>query len=815
MGGNYRFGENKNRYCFLYKAVSKRKERQDFKTFWRRTGRFGKLGYKVLRAVRVSLLLCFGLPLTIICNLALTLRRYPVYLALQNFTDPSVSPEIIFNTNSFLMKKFIICLIVAVFAIPVHANEGMWFLMHIKRLNYVDMQKMGLQLTPEEIYSVNQASLKDAIVQFGGGCTAEIISDQGLVLTNHHCGYGQIAELSTAENDYLTNGFWAKNHKEELKPKNLSVRFFVRMDDVSKRILSRVNDTMTEAEREVAINQEIAKIEMENNGDGKYTVSVKSFYNGNEFYYFVYQDYTDVRLVGTPPKSIGKFGGDTDNWEWPRHTGDFALFRVYGDKDGNPAEYSEDNVPLKPKYHLTTSLKGFQDNDFAMILGYPGRTNRWMPGGGIDQNVNYAYPAWVEASRTAMDVMERYMKQDQQVNLDYASSYASIANYWKNRQGMIDALKQHETAQSKYKDEESFQKWASQKGNEKFANVMPIINDYYKKTSEISRHDNYLRLLLRTRSAVLPYRLGKAFEYYGEQNEAKKAELRPRLEEEINNMYSGLYLPLERDMLATQLKLYVEKSKNPAPLVAELADKNGNTVKGWQEYLETAFNSSIFASKEKFNAFFANPDSDVLNRDPLYQLSVDLLDRYRFKSEEEKQWGQDFQRAYRLMVEGMRIQNPNTKYYPDANSTLRLTYGKVNSLPADERNDAKENYYTTLKGTVAKYQPGDHEFDMPKKLLELYEKKDFGQYADKDGHLPVNFLTDNDITGGNSGSPVLNGNGELIGIAFDGNIEAMAGDVIFDDELQRCINVDIRYVLFLIDKLAGAGHIIDELTLVK
>ncbi len=713
------------------------------------------------------------------------------------------------------MKKFIICLIIAVFALPANANEGMWFLMHIKRLNYVDMQKMGLQLTPEEIYSVNNASLKDAIVQFGGGCTAEIISKNGLVLTNHHCGYGNIAELSTAENDYLTNGFWAANYKEELKPKSLSVRFFVRMDDVSKRILARVNDEMTELEREAAINQEIGKIEMENNGDGKYTVSVKSFYNGNEFYYFVYQDYTDVRLVGTPPKSIGKFGGDTDNWEWPRHTGDFSLFRVYADKDGNPAEYSESNVPLKPKYHLTTSLKGFEDNDFAMILGYPGRTNRWMPGAGIEQNVNYAYPAWVEASRTSMDVMEKYMRKDSQVNLDYASSYASIANYWKNRQGMIDALKQHETAKTKYADEESFQKWASQKKNQKYAEVMPIINDYYKKTNEISRHNNYLSLLLRTRSATIPYRLGKSLEYYIEQNEAKRAELRLKLEEEIENMYDGLYLPLERDMLAAQLKLYSEKAKDIAPMVATIAESKKNKVGGWEMYLEDAFKQSIFRSKEKLNEFLAKPDAKVLEEDPLYKLSVDLLNRYRYKSEEQKQWENDFQRAYRLMVQGMRLQNPDKKYYPDANSTLRLTYGKVNSLPADQRNDAKENYYTTLKGTVAKYQPGDDEFDMPNKLIDLYEKKDFGQYADKNGYLPVNFLTNNDITGGNSGSPVLNGKGELIGLAFDGNIEAMAGDVIFDDELQRCINVDIRYVLFLIDKLAGAGHIIDELTLSK
>ncbi len=713
------------------------------------------------------------------------------------------------------MKKVILCFLLAAFVLPVQANEGMWFLMHIERLNYRDMQKMGLQLTPEEIYSINNSSLKDAIVQFNRGCTAEIISESGLVLTNHHCGYSQIAELSTAENDYLTNGFWAGNYGEELKPKKLSVRFFVRMDDVSKRILGQVNDKMTEAEREAAINREIAKIEQENNEGGKYTVSVKSFYQGNEFYYFVYQDYNDVRLVGTPPANIGKFGGDTDNWEWPRHTGDFSLFRVYADKDGNPAEYSPNNVPLKPKYHLTTSLKGFEENDFAMILGYPGRTNRWMPAGGIQQNVEYAYPAWVEASKTSMDVMKKYMDKDQQVKLDYASSYASIANYWKNRQGMIDALTQHKTAESKRNEEKAFQKWASKKGNDRFEEVIPVINNYYKNTNKASAHDNYLGLLLRTRMATIPYRLGNAMDYYLQQNEAKQAEVKPQLEAEINDLYEGIYMPLEKDVLAAQLKLYSTKAENIAPMVARIATANNKSEAGWNDYLNTAFENSIFQSKEKVEAFMANPDAEVLKNDPLFQLSTDLLKRYRYESEEEKQLNNDFERAYRLMVQGMREMNPDAKYYPDANSTLRLTYGKVIALPEDKRNDAVKNYYTTLKGTIAKYQPGDDEFDMPQKLIDLYENKDFGQYADNDGYLPVNFLTDNDITGGNSGSPVLNGKGELIGLAFDGNIEAMAGDVIFDDQLQRTINVDIRYVLFLIDKFAGASHIIDELTIVK
>jgi len=698
----------------------------------------------------------------------------------------------------------------------VKADEGMWFLMHIDRLNHRDMQKMGLQLTSEEIYSINHSSLKDAIVQFAGGCTAEIVSKDGLVLTNHHCGYEAITELSTPEHDYLTNGFWAASKAEELKPQSLSVRFFVRMDDVTKRILSKVNDKMSEAEREKVVNQEIALIQQENDEGGKYTVSVKSFYNGNEYYYFVYQDFTDVRLVGAPPNSIGKFGGDTDNWEWPRHTGDFSLFRIYADKDGNPVEYSQSNVPLKPKYHLPISLKGFQDNDFAMILGYPGRTNRWMPAAGIDQNVNFAYPAWVEASKVGMDNMKKHMDGNQKVKLEYASKYAQVANYWKNRQGMINALTKHKTAETKRAEETKFNLWASKKRNKKrYGNVIATIDTYYKNTNEQSKHDNYLMGMLRSSTfSSLPYALGRGLISYANNNEAKRAELLPKLKAGINAEYEKLYLPLERDVLAAELNLYAEKAKSAglAPLVDSLAIQyDGN----FDTYVNTAFDKSIFTSEDKLQAYLAKPDAALIERDPLYLLSSNLMDRYRYTDEAQEKAEGDFQKAYRLMVEGIRKANPKKVYYPDANSTLRLTYGKINALPADPRNDAKENYYTTLKGTIAKYKPKDEEFDLPQRLIDLYEAKDFGRYADKAGYLPVNFLTNNDITGGNSGSPVINGKGELIGIAFDGNIEAMAGDVIFDSQLQRTIAVDIRYVLFLIDKFAGAKYLVDEMTLVQ
>jgi hypothetical protein len=715
------------------------------------------------------------------------------------------------------MKKIILSLFAGILLMPtsVKADEGMWFLMFIERLNHRDMQKMGLQLTPQEIYSINNHSLKDAIVQFNGGCTAELISKDGLVLTNHHCGYDAIAELSTAEKNYLKEGYWAANRKEELKPSSLFVRFFVRMDDCSKRILSVVTPGMSEAEREKAINQEIAKIDKENNEGGKYTVSVRPFFQGNEYYYFVYQDYKDVRLVGTPPESLGKFGGDTDNWEWPRHTADFSMFRIYADANGNPAEYSANNVPLNPKHHLPVNLSGVKENDFAMILGYPGRTNRWMPASGIEQNVKFAYPAWVEGSKTGMDNMKKYMVQSDALNLIYASKFAGVANYWKNRQGMIDALTKFGTAKSKAAQEAKFNTWANQPANQaKYGNVVATINKYYDMTNEKSRHDNYLQQLFRTSAfGTISRSLGRQLEMYTKADAAKRAEMASSIEEMANELFKELHIPAEKDILAAQLSLYSKKAGYTlAPTVEKLAKENNGD---FTNYVASAFDASIFTSVEKIKAYLANPNDLALNSDPLYVLSNDLTAHIGKRSDELLKAQNDFSASFRLLVEGLRESKIGTTLYPDANSTLRLTYGKVRSLPADKRNDAKVNNYTTLDGQVKKYKKGDLEFDLPTKVIDMNAKKDFGRYADKDGSLHVNFLTDNDITGGNSGSPVLNGKGQLIGLAFDGNIEAMAGDVIFDQKLQRTINVDIRYVLWVIENFSGAKHIVDEMTLVK
>jgi hypothetical protein len=716
------------------------------------------------------------------------------------------------------MKKIILSLIVAVMLIPmsVKADEGMWFLMFIERLNHRDMQKMGLQLTAEEIYSINNHSLKDAIVQFNGGCTAEIISKDGLVLTNHHCGYDAIAELSTAEKNYLKEGYWAADRKSEMKPSSLYVRFFVRMDDCSKRILAKVNSSMSEADREKAINSEIAVIEKENNEGGKYTVSVRPFFQGNEFYYFVYQDYKDVRLVGTPPESLGKFGGDTDNWEWPRQTADFSMFRVYADKDGNPADYSTSNVPLQPKHYLPVNLSGVKEGDFAMILGYPGRTNRWMPAAGIEQNVKFAYPAWVEGAKTGMDNMKKYMDMSDALRLVYASKFASTANYWKNRQGMIDALSKFETAKSKAGQEAKFNSWANKSANKsKYGNVVETINKYYDLTNEKSRHDNYLQQLFRTTSfGTIGRTLGKQLDNYVKADANKRKELAPKIMEMAESIFTDLHVPAEKDLLAAQLHLYATKSTGYAiaPMVKKIGDENNND---FTNFSSTAIDLSVLTSLDKVKAFLQLPSQGLLDNDPMYLISNDMIAHFNSKSDEIAKAQNDYGASFRLLVEGLRESKIGTIKYPDANSTLRLTYGKVRSLPADKRNDATINNYTTLASQVKKYKKGDGEFDLPIRVLEMEKDKNYGRFADKDGSLHVNFLTDNDITGGNSGSPVLNGKGELIGVAFDGNIEAMAGDVIFDSKLQRTINVDIRYVLWVIENFSGAKHIVDEMTLVK
>ena len=692
------------------------------------------------------------------------------------------------------------------------ADEGMWLMMLVKRLNGKDLQKQGLRLTAEEIYSVNNSSLKDAIVQFNGGCTAEVVSKEGLLFTNHHCGYDAIAALSTPEKNYLKDGFFAMNNKEELPAKNLYVRFLVRMDDVTARINGKLNPQMSADERRAVIEAEYKAIQKENSENGKYTVVVKDFFSGNEFYYFVYQDYKDVRLVGTPTESIGKFGGDTDNWEWPRHTGDFAVFRIYGDANGNPAEYSLNNVPLKPKYHLPVSMKGVKPGDFTMIMGYPGRTNRYLTSYGINQLVTKDYIGWVEASKSAMDVMKKYMDKDTQIRLDYASQYASVANYWKNRAGTIESVNKNGTVADKQKVEAKFQEWANLAENKAtYGNVLSEIEAYYKLIADRNLERNYATQFQRNaKYAVLPYRIGAALKSYIEQNEAGKAAMKARLLAGVEASYDGFHPVVEKDMLQTLLSLY----KNKVPFDYQLpVMKYSNPAE-----LANQADASIFSTKESLLKFIENPSLAVLENDPLYKFSGIMVAEAMMFGDKYVKADDQFAKNTRLYFDGLRKSMPEKEFYPDANSTMRVTFGKVDRLPIRKDRQyygVKDNFYTDMKGMVAKYKKGDAEFDLPQRLLDLYKKKDFGPYKDKKGYMPVNFLSDNDITGGNSGSPILNGNGELIGLAFDGNSEALSGDIVFEKQWQKTINLDVRFLLWVMDKYHGAGYLLNEMTIRK
>ncbi|HFK5511513.1 S46 family peptidase [Elizabethkingia anophelis] len=710
------------------------------------------------------------------------------------------------------MKRLFLLLTFMVSFVQMRADEGMWLMMLIKRLNGVDMQKEGLHLTPEEIYSVNNSSMKDAILQFGGGCTAEIVSPKGLIFTNHHCGYGAIAAASTPEKDYLTNGFWAKNNGEEISSKGLSVRFFVRMDDATKRITSKLNNDMSADQRKAIIDAEIKAIQSENSENGKYTVVVKDFFKGNEFYYFVFQDFKDVRLVGTPPSSIGKYGGDTDNWEWPRHTGDFSVFRVYADKNGNPAEYSADNVPLKPKHHLPISLKGNKPGDFAMIVGYPGTTNRYLTSFGIEQMVSKDYPAWVEASKTAMDVMKKHMDKDDATRLAYASNYASVANYWKNRAGTIEAVYKNGTIGDKKEVEKKYQQWAEKAENKAvYGNVLANTDAYYKQISNRNIEKNYGAQFQRNAKYIRnSFQIGDALTSYMKQDASAQAAMKPKLEAAVKQAYEGFNTQLETEMLSQMASLYQSKV---AADVASATVKSVNTSE-----LANIAQSSIFANATSVINFLNNPSAEKLANDKLYKFAAGYIGDNKVLAEKYAKTDEGFQKDSRLFMDGLMKAMPEKKFYPDANSTIRLTYGKIETLPKRADRDytgIKQNYYTTMEGMIKKYKKGDEEFDLPQGLLDLYKKKDYGMYKDKDGQLHVNFLSNNDITGGNSGSPIIDGYGRLIGLAFDGNSEALSGDIVFEPKLQRTINVDVRYVLWVIDKFAGAKNLISELTLVK
>lgn len=696
-------------------------------------------------------------------------------------------------------------------------DEGMWLPILLKDQNYAEMQRLGLKLTPEQIYDANKAAMKDAIVWFGGFCTGEIISDKGLVLTNHHCGYDAIADLSTTQDNILDNGFFAKNTSQERPVNGLWAAVLVRMEDVSERILPELKG-LGDTERKAKIREISAKIEEEITSAGHYTATVKGIFNDNQFILFVMERFTDVRLVGTPPQNIGKFGGDTDNWMWPRHTGDFSMFRIYAGPDNMPADYNTDNKPYTPKHSLPVSIKGVKEGDFSMVFGYPGRTNRYATSFELEIAIDKVNPSIVELRDARLKLMMEEMRKDDSLRLLLSSRYAQIANYWKYYIGQTEQLKRLNVVAEKQGIEAKFEAWAQ--GKPEYADVLNNLRQAHNNYSAVSLQPTYLNEgIFGSGTAVNAYRFF-AFEGLLADKE-KQGELEGTIAKYKNAVpffFDAYNAVVDQNIMAATLYLYyknIPKEQHPAIIQKILKKyKKLDPEAAFKAYAADAFEKTMFSSPKKLQEFLDKPSLKKLIKDPVYEYASAFYQHYiaNYKTQVDA-YNATKALQMRTYVKGLMEMDPNMVRYPDANSTLRLTYGSVQAYqPKDAVN---YSYYTTIEGIMEKYVPGDYEFDLPSGLIDLYNKKDYGQYANANGELPVGFITNNDITGGNSGSPVINGNGELIGLAFDGNWEAMSGDIVFDPKYKRCINVDIRYVLFIVDKYFGANNIIDELNLVK
>ena len=700
-------------------------------------------------------------------------------------------------------------------------DEGMWLPLLLNRLNYVDMQKMGLHLTAEELYSINNSSLKDAIVGLsanggGGGffCTAEVVSNEGLIFTNHHCGYNAVQSHSTTEHDYLTNGFWAMNKSEELPNERMCASFLVRVENVTDSIIPFLSDTLKETDRQTKIRNISNRMKKRGEEDGKFDAAVKAFYSGNEYYLFVYKTYRDVRLVGAPPSSIGKFGGDTDNWMWPRHTGDFTIFRIYAGADGNPAKYSKDNIPFKPAHHLPISLKGIKKNDFAMIWGYPGNTTRYLTSYGIEYNLSVLYPTLITIFGKNLEVMKERMDVDKAVKIAYAGNYAGIANTWKNFIGQSKMLKRNHVEDKKREIETAFTTWCNQDParKAKYGSVLGNLKKAYADLAKIAVPMYYSNTGASGLDIVQnASRASSIEEAYEKKDKAAVAKAVDALKSSLASMFKDKDLAIEKKKLAELFKLYTQNvPADQLPSVfKEITKEFGSD---YNAYAEKLYATSIFASPEKLNKFLDKPSMKVLEKDMAWKLSQSISETAAKNANGVTALRNVISAGNRMFIAGMREMDPDKKFYPDANSTMRVSYGKVlDYYPADA---VHYDYITTLAGVMQKEDPDNEEFIVEKKLKDLFLQKDFGKYGEN-GEMIVCFLTTNDITGGNSGSPVINADGQLIGLAFDGNWEAMSGDIMFEPDMQRTINVDIRYVLFIIDKFAGATNLINELTLVQ
>lgn len=692
------------------------------------------------------------------------------------------------------------------------ADEGMWLPFLLGR-NYEDMKKHGLRLTQEEIYSINNSSLKDAIISFGGFCTGEIISNKGLILTNHHCGYDAIAGASTPENNYLDNGFWANGNDQEIAVPGLTATFIIRIEDVTATISKELNEDMSLEERAAKIKEISAILTKDATNGTQYEAFVRDFYEGNEFYLFVKETFKDIRFVGTPPQSAGKYGGDTDNWMWPRHTADFSMFRVYAGTDNKPAAYDPSNQPYKPKHHLPVSLKGVKENDYAMILGFPGSTDRYLSSFGVEQAVTLEQPKRVDIRAKKLSIMKSYMNKDVAVRLKYSSKYAQVANYWKYFIGQTEQVKNNGVIDKKQNQELQFAEFA--KGKPLYEPVLGQIEKAYAVKKEFVYINAYQSEMVYSVDLML---MAFRYKFYRDQLQNNNTEVANKMLAQFNQIaaenFDKLNMDLELETIEALLNMYMQDvpKNQQGKMIKKLHFLKNRKIK---KLMTAIRNTSIFTSKERYAAFSLNPNEKVLSNDPLFRLVMSINDAFSaVQNKESVQMADEaLAKAERLYVKGLREMSPEKKFYPNANSTLRLTYGNV--LPYTTPKGVAYGITTNYEGLLKKEDPNNPEFNIDPIMKEKMLAKDFGQYADADGDLKINFLSNNDITGGNSGSPVINGDGHLIGTAFDGNWEAMSGDIFFEPNIQRTISCDIRYVLWIIDKCYGAGHIVDEMTLVK
>ena len=720
-------------------------------------------------------------------------------------------------------KSFVLALAMLV-ALPgvVKADEGMWLLSLLGK-NYADMQKAGFKLTPEEIYSINQNCIKDAIVGLGNDgspfwhfCTGEIISDQGLLTTNHHCGYGKIQEHSTVAHDYLRDGFWAYSKDQELPNPGLTASILVRMEDVTDQVKAALSDDMSESERARAIKEVCDRIAKKAVDGTIYDAQVKPMFNGNQFFLFVHVIYKDVRLVGAPPSSMGKFGGDTDNWSWPRHTCDFSMFRIYTGPDGNPAEYSDNNIPLKPKHFLPVSNRELKDGDFAMVMGFPGTTNHFLTSYGLEETMNITNKLRYEIRTVKINILREQMASSQEIKIKYASKYASCSNYWKYSNEQNKALKNLNTMGVKKEVEREYNAWAKDK-DPKYAKALPLIKKGYADRAPYQAASTYIAEGLLTG----PELMFQSYRYYRTLsllNDPKYADYKDAIIEDLVNSAEEFYkdydMQTEKRLTAAMME-YVYKNMEMQFMPQFLIDADKKYKGDFARYAEDMFKKSIFSDKETFMKFLQKPDMKKLAKDPMVLAGQNAYEKYiEINSMVSQESADGLQRGIRDFTDGILQINKNRKLMsPDANSTIRLTYGNVKAY--DPKDAVSYSYYTTLKGVMEKEDPTSSEFMVPERLKTLYKNRDFGPYANSKGELVTCFVTNNDITGGNSGSPVMDAEGNLIGLAFDGNSEAMSGDIDFEENLQRCICLDTRYMLFVIDKFAGATNLIEEMHIVR